>query len=325
MPAAAAPTSRMSLANVKSSRCVQPYRTLVFGAEKVGKTTFIAKAPGAIALDIEGRMGHIDVPKFPTITSWQEALDALETLRVEKHDYKNVLIDSVSALEKHVKVEVMNEGDWSATEADEYGRWLKVAISSYWPRLFTALERLERERNMGVLMTAHMAVKNMKNPGGEPYDRFRPALGGQEGPQLFLHHVHDVLYATHDDVIRLEKKGGRERVRTSTTGNRVLYTQHTPAYDAGNSCGLPPCIEMDFDFYARLREEGLAPPDQVKKTVIELLAKVKDADTVAKAKAYLDANASIPENVRPMIGRLREIIDKQERAEEAASAATAAS
>lgn len=314
---AATSIRRISLANVASSRCVQPFRTLMYGPEKVGKTSALARAPKCIALDIEGRMGHVDVPKFPNITSWDEALQALETLLAEKHDYQNVLIDSVSSLEKLLKLKVMADSNWDAAEAGEFQRWAKLANESYWPSFFALCERLEREKNMGILMTAHMVVKSMKNPDGDPYDRFRPALCGDMGPQLFLHWCHDVLYATYEDVIRTETKGGRSRVKTSTTGGRVMWTRHKPAFDAGNSCGLPQLMPMDFDLYMKLREEGLAPLSMQVSRAFALTKQLKDPAVQQTVMTYLEANEKDIGVVRQIIERLGVLIEKQEEAAEA--------
>jgi hypothetical protein len=312
---AAASIRRISLANVASSRCVQPFRTLMYGPEKAGKTSALARAPKCIALDIEGRMGHVEVAKFPNITSWDEALEALETLIAEKHDYQNVLIDSVSALEKLLKLKVMADAKWDAAEAGEFQRWAKLANESYWPSFFALCERLEREKGMGILMTAHMVVKSMKNPDGEAYDRFRPDLCGDKGPQLFLHWCHDVLYATYQDMIMTVTKGGRSRVKTSTTGDRIMWTRHRPAFDAGNSCGLPEQMPLDFDLYMKLREDGLGPLSHQISRASRLIEQVRDPARRSGAKAFLEANNKDIGMVFQIIEQLYGIIDAQDKAE----------
>lgn len=318
---AAAGIRRISLANVASSRCVQPFRTLMYGPEKVGKTSALARAPKCIALDIEGRMGHVDVPKFPNITTWDEALEALETLLREKHDYQNVLIDSVSSLEKLLKLKVMQDSGWNASEAGEFQRWVKLAVESYWPAFFALCERLGREKNMGVLMTAHMSIKTMKNPSGEPYDRYRPDLCGDKGPQLFLHWCHDVLFATYKDNIAGIKIDGKRRVVATTNGERVMYTRHQPIFDAGNSCGLPPGMVMDFDLYMKLREDGLGPIDHQVARASKLITQVKDAGRRAAASAYLSANDKDIGVVFQIIEQLYGILNDQDKAEEAVTPA----
>lgn len=308
----------MKLSDVRSSRGVQPIRTLIYGPEKVGKTTEAAKAEAVIAIDVEGRMGHIDVMKFPMVTSWKEILDCLDVLAKEKHSYKNVMIDSVSAAEKLLKLAVQEESGWNAIEADEFGRWQKIAASSYWPELFRKLERLERERGMGVVMTAHLAVKSMKNPSGEPYDRFRPALGGEQGPALFLHWCHDVLYANFQDMIRLEKSGGRSRVRTSTSGDRVIRTRHAPAYDAGNSCGLPDPMAFDWVEYIRLRNEGLMGVEDTLKQIRETVVQITDEKVKAQIIAFVTENKTDLGQIRKVAARIHEILaEQQQKATEA--------
>lgn len=320
--AVAATPSRMSLSRVESSRRLQPLRTLVYGPEKVGKTGFCCQAEGLVALDVESRMGHYDVPKFPTIETWKEALAALEELRTSKHSFKNVLIDSATSLEKMLKIQVCKDSGWTASQADEFTRWVKLAVNSYWPEFFIACERLERERDMGVLITAHMQVKQMKNPQGEPYDRYRPSLCGEQGPQLFLHWAHDVLFTTYEDNVFVMKSAvtGRDRARTSTTGQRVIYTQHTPAYDAGNSCGLPRQMPMNFMEYNSMRLLGLGSAAEIVSALQPMIATIESEEVRAKVAAYLTQNSQNEAEVRKVLSRVREILSEQEAAKEAAQA-----
>lgn len=312
--------SRMKISAVADSMGVQPLRTLLYGPEKVGKTTEAAKADGVVAIDVEGRMGHISVPKFPMVTDWDEIMEALDELAESKHPYKNVLIDSVSAVEKLLKRKIMKESGWSAEAADEFGRWQKLAISSYWPDLFTKLERLEREKGMGSILTAHLMVKNMKNPSGEPYDRFRPGISGDRGPELFLHWCHDVLYVAYDDLIRIEKRSGKERIRTSTSGDRVVYTKHAPSYDAGNSCGLPDPMSFSWAEYVRCREEGLSSLPTVLKRIGELIPQIKDESVRERVRDYARSNAGNVTTCRQIASRCAEIIEEQNKSAEVSTA-----
>ena len=307
--------SQSILDSVSTGQTFQPVRVLIYGPEKVGKSSMAAQAKNVIAIDIEGRLGHIKIKKLPLAKTWEEVMTQLEALRVGRHDYQHVLIDSVSYLEKLLKRKVMEGGGWTAEEADEFQRWIKVAASSHWPDFFSACELLERERGMGIIMTAHTLVKSAKNPGGESYDKFRPALGGDIGPQLFLHYAHDVLFCTFEDLQRVEKKNGREKIKTITTGARVMYTQHTPSHDAGNSCGLPPCIPMDWNLYIKLREEGLADIDSLHDQIVALGKQVRDEEIRNKVSAYASANWGDVDVCRRIRARLVEIIAAQDAAE----------
>ena len=313
-------SSRMKLTAVADSLTIQPFRTLLYGPEKVGKTTEAAKADGVIAIDVEGRMGHVSVPKFPMVTSWDEIMEALDELATGKHAYKNVMIDSVSAMEKLLKRKILEQSGWSAEAADEFGRWQKIAVSSYWPDLFTKLERLERERGMGSILTAHLMVKQMKNPSGEPYDRFRPGISGDRGPELFLHWCHDVLYVAYDDLIRVEKRSGKERVRTSTSGDRVVRTKHSPSFDAGNSCGLPDPMVFSWAEYVARREEGLSSLPVCHKKLGELIPQVKDESVRERIRDFAKSNSSNVSICRQILSRLGEILEEQSKSAEGAAA-----
>jgi len=80
----------------------RPLKGLFFGPSKSGKTTLAGTAPKVLFLDAEGGTMSLrgkDVDVFP-IRIWADVEDALKTLTLEKHEWKSVVIDSVTMLQE---------------------------------------------------------------------------------------------------------------------------------------------------------------------------------------------------------------------------------
>ncbi len=68
--------SRMALSELVKGRRAKPIRTLLYGVEGIGKSTFAANAPSPIFVGAEDGTDHLDVTRFPMPETWQEVLDA---------------------------------------------------------------------------------------------------------------------------------------------------------------------------------------------------------------------------------------------------------
>src|SRR4051812_12199161 len=95
----APPPRRMTLASIRTGRRQTPDRIMLYGVEGVGKSTFAADAPAPIFIASEDGVAHLDVPSFPGLGTFQDALDAVRTLTDDPHDYRTAVIDTVDWLE----------------------------------------------------------------------------------------------------------------------------------------------------------------------------------------------------------------------------------
>ena len=78
---------------------LMPARILIYGVQGIGKTTLAANMPNPVFLASEdGLGGLVDIPHWD-IESHQDVIDGIKTLITEEHDFKTVVLDTVSALE----------------------------------------------------------------------------------------------------------------------------------------------------------------------------------------------------------------------------------
>ena len=241
---------RPTLADVTATSPGTPAAGVVYGPEGSGKTSLGCAAPAPVFLMTRGERGletliHAgrvpETPHFPESFRFPDVLDALEALRVGDHAYRTVVIDTLNGLERLCHEHVCQRdfgGDWGRGGFTAYMAGYDVALGD-WRQLLDALDRLRRERRMGVLALCHSRVAPFKNPEGPDYDRFTPDLHPKTW--ALTHRWADyVLFLNFDTYV---DAGKAQRAKGKGGSGRVLHTERTAAFDAKNRHGLPDRID----------------------------------------------------------------------------------
>lgn len=96
------------LQNIKRGVQQRPQRVIIYGPEGVGKSTLAAGLPAPVLLDTEQGSSHIDVARLDC-RSYEDVLNAIESLRTEPHDFKTVIIDSIDWCERFLQNSFLKE------------------------------------------------------------------------------------------------------------------------------------------------------------------------------------------------------------------------
>lgn len=312
---------KMSLAGIRTEKRNKPDRILIYGVEGIGKTEWAAYAPHPLFIAAEDGVEHLMGETGPKIAvwddphpeTWEEVLECVRTLIDDDHEYKTLVIDTLDWLEPLVKEYVIeNTRDaksgrqWTASDYEAYGRGSELAAGEF-RKLIVLLERLQREKNMTMILVAHSDQKLFNNPAGEDYVRFQLKLTGKKSPAIFKEWCHSVLFANYDDHVRKGSRKGRDR-------GRVLYTSRTAAWDAKNRYGLPPQIELDFEEYTELRDADVPPAfTALKDEIAELRGQLEvDAATAKKIDAWIKKAGDDPAKLRKVARQLRERVPQEQ-------------
>lgn len=249
---------RMSLASIKTGRLKKPPRVLLYGIDKIGKSTFGSKAPKPVFLGPEDGSSELDVARFPEPESWADVRIGLRRLTEESHSFQTLVLDTLDWLEPMCWEQVCKDKGLSDIEEPGFGKGYTAALD-LWRVLVADLEKLRRAKNMGVILLAHSAVKEFKNPEGENYDRYQLKLQ-KDAAGFFREWVDALLFATHEvQAVKKNAKNKNEKAKGIDIGSRVIKTQRRAAYDAGNRYGLPEMIPLDWDAFAA----GIAAHDPI--------------------------------------------------------------
>jgi len=277
---------RMSLAAIVRGRQDSPDRILIYGVDGIGKSSWAAAAPKPIFIDSEDGTGQLDVARFPRPESWEDLLEAIDTLTTEPHDFRTVVIDTVDWAESMLWQFICRRDGKQSIEDYGYGKGYVVALNE-WRLLIAKLERLQRERRMGVVLVAHSQVRTFSNPEDADYDRYQLKLN-EKAAALLREWCEDVFFARWETfAVRDERSGVAKGV---SSGARVIQTVRTAAWDAKNRHSLPPSLPLDYGEYASARK-ARRPADlaALRAGISSKLDELKDAELSAKVLALVDA------------------------------------
>ena len=220
--------------------------------EGVGKTTLAAQFPDPLFIDCEGGTDNFDVARFQRPTSWEMLLQEVEQIKQNPSMCSTLVIDTI---------------DWAEAEAIRYvcdSHQVKNIEDFGWSKGYTYLNEemgrllnlLTEVRDVGinVVLTAHMNIRTISLPDDSgAYDRYelklKTAKNGNNS-QLVKEWADMVLFLNYKQYVVKDEKTKQSKV----TGGRerVMYTNHTAAYDAKNRFGLPDELPMTFESIAHL-------------------------------------------------------------------------
>jgi hypothetical protein len=297
----------MTLEGVKSGKLDIPIRALLYGVEKIGKSTFASEAPNPIFLCPDDGATELAISRFPEPTSWQDVLDACNTLLREEHAYKTFVLDTVDwvapLVHKHVIDNALPDKQGIRPRSiDEvgggYGKGTNAAID-VWRILLAKLSEIRTKRNMHIVLLGHAVVKAFKNPEGDDYDRYELKMSrGEAG--LLKEWCDAVLFAKHE-LFTVEKK---RKVRGISDGARYMYTQWCPAYDAGNRYNLPDKMPLDWAAFWEAKVLGQsAVPADIEQEIYSTVG--DDKALVERAQKAIGLCAGDPAKLARLLNKVR--------------------
>ncbi len=242
---------RMTLAAIHRGPRQVPDRVLLMGTEGIGKSTFAASAPSPVFIATEEGTHHLDVASFPLATSYRDVMDALDVLATQDHPYRTCVVDTLDALEPLVWRETCRRNNWGSIDEPEFQKGYAAAVQD-WRQVLAALERVQ-QRGLEVILIAHVAVRNFKNPTGPDYDRYEAKLH-KHAAALVREWVFAALFAA--PVEYAEKVKGGAKHKGLSDGRRVIHTTRTAAWDAKNRWNLPDTLPLEYAEYAAARAAG---------------------------------------------------------------------
>lgn len=239
----------ISLKSLRKTGIARPPRIVVYGTHGIGKSTFAAQAPNPVFIQTEEGLDAINVTAFPVCQSYDDMMEAIGSLASEDHEFGTVVLDSADWAEQLVHKKVAADNNVATIDAIGYGRGYKAA-TEYWRQMLDGFDHLRSDKGMQVILLAHTQVKRFDDPLADPYDRY----------QLDLHHGSASLISEWCDILCFANQqystvksdvGFNQKVtRAIGTGNRVLYTQERPGWQAKSRWPLPDMLPLDYTKFA---------------------------------------------------------------------------
>jgi hypothetical protein len=235
---------------INRGKVSRPLRAVLYGAEGIGKSTFASQWPEPLYCDLESGTGQLDVARLETPTSWAMLQSMICALGKDSQGFKTLVLDTSDALDRMVQEHVCNTSQKQSIEEFGYGRGYVVALEE-WRKFLDLINELQACQSMHVLFLAHAQIKKFEQPDEfGSYDRWEMKMDKRSG--ACLREWSDLLlFANYRTVI---VKDDKSNSRKAQGGERVIYTEHRPCWDAKNRFGLPEEILI----------EGISLPKEIK-------------------------------------------------------------
>lgn len=233
-----------------------PPRICAYGPPGLGKTTFCSKAPNPVFILTEDGLGDLDVTCFPLAKTYSDVTQALDVILTQDHDFKTLVLDSMDWLEPLIWEHVCKIKKVESIEDLKYGAGYIEACATL-RTLMILIDRIRVERGMIIILTAHSQVRKVEDPMLATYDQYCLKLNKRSS--AILEEFSDViLFMNYQTTVMKEDSGfGGKRTRAIGNGERIMYTQGTPAFTAKNRYSLPPIMPLDWDtFFSAMTNKG---------------------------------------------------------------------
>jgi hypothetical protein len=295
------------LSKVTKGRIEKPFLLLIHGAPGVGKSTFCADAPNPIFLGTEDGTANLDCARFPAISKFADAQQAVRELAESKHDFKTLVIDSLDWLEPMVFAQVCSDSQSESIESalGGYGKGYVAALDK-WRGFIAQLGGL-RDRGMNVLVIAHSQVKKIDDAvENKAWDRVTLKLN-EKASGLWQEFVDCILYATY----QVHTKADQNKTRAYSDGSRVLLTEWRPTFVAKNRYGLPFELPLSWDSFADAVKAGKPEdPAVLKRQITEMLSSLPDKKMAETVRAHMEKLGDDSVALAKVVNRLTTLATK---------------
>ncbi|MHB9124599.1 MAG: ATP-binding protein [Armatimonadota bacterium] len=208
---------------------------LVYGATKIGKSTWCSNADAALFLSTEPGLNSLEVFQTP-ITSWEELLAVCGEIAEGKHPFKTVVIDTIDNAYRMCsdyvcrKHRVEHEADLT------YGKGYSL-VQNEFQRVLNKLAFMP----YGLFLISHSQNTEIEGRSGK-YTKVVPTLP-EKARKIVLGLVDMVLFC---DIEAVPGTDGKMSVR------RVMRTKPSLHYEAGDRTGrLPEVIDLAYDKFIK--------------------------------------------------------------------------
>lgn len=203
--------------------------TLIYGAPKIGKSTFCAGFEDALFLDTEIGLKSLSTYRV-SIDSWETFEEAYKELaalkKAGKLPFKTLVFDTMDNLYTIASNYVCKQNGFKHPSDLGYGKGWDMVFKT-----FNGAMQAFRSLDLGMVYVSHVSINEIESRTGK-YNRADVSLSGQANKAI-VPTCDFILYATTET-----DKDGAEK--------RILRTKPSKHWNAGDRTGkLPETLPLD--------------------------------------------------------------------------------
>ncbi len=226
--------------NITAGRVMRPQKLVLYGVEGIGKTSLAAQTPEPLFIDTEGGTTHLDVRRLQKPASWEELIALIKEVAATPDVCRTLVIDTADWAEQMAIDHICQKYKQPGLESFGYGKGYTFLAEEFSRMLAACDEVILSGKN--VVITAHARQRRVELPdetGG--FDVWGLKLSKQCAPLLkewpdALLFINYKTYVVATDSNTHKAQGGK----------RVIYTSHSPVWDAKNRHGLPEELDLSY-------------------------------------------------------------------------------
>lgn len=222
-------------------------KLMVYGLSGVGKSTLASKLKNPIFIDMEGGLNYMDVPRTPTLTTYEAFFKVLGELYQAaengKREYDTIVIDSVDWLVRKIVEQAAGINKKNLEETlnrsnGGYGNGKQVLENHIRTSLLPFLVLLNKN-GYGICLIAHADRKVLMNSEGSDVEQIAPKIDVNT-MNTFVEWCDNVFYLKKD-----------------ISGERVLVLESDDSALAKNRLSLTGEVKLkDIDINKLLMPKG---------------------------------------------------------------------
>lgn len=244
----------MSAFTVSGGFHYAPYKFIIYGPEGIGKTSLAAQFPDPVFIDTEGSTRYYDVKRITgpsgntAPSSWQQLMDMVTAVKNGEIPCKTLVIDSLDWAETICSRHVCDKAQKSGIEDFGYGKGYTYLEEEF--GRFLNLLNEAFARGVNICCTAHAAMRRVELPEETgAYDHWELKLE-KKTASLAKEWADIILFCNYKTIVI---KGANPMEKNKAAGGRrMMYTTHTPWWDAKNRFGLPEELPLEYSAIAPL-------------------------------------------------------------------------
>lgn len=287
----------------------KPIKTVVYGAEGIGKSEFASQFPDPLFIDTEGSTTRLNVRRLGPIRDWFDVQTAFDYVENHTTCCKTLVIDTVDWTERMMIDAMIGKDGVNGLEGYGYGKGYQYAMEKFQKEFLERLDKIWMKCKINILILAHAQMRKFEQPDEMgAYDRWELKLTKKNCP-ILKEWADMVLFVNYKTNIIKVDGGMEKKSKAVGKGARVMYTTHHSCWDAKNRFGLPD--ELPFPRYTAFKENlAYIYEDTVHTQTNSIPEKVQESAPPAQGKeehtpteAELSIDPNIPHALRELMTR----------------------